>query len=371
MPEAPLSPLPAPVYVRRSALRHPLGASAAEVLENLEAGRRLPTAPGAPGWARPAEGGRLDPRERKKMDAFSALAVEASLDLGLQAEEREGLGLFLGSALGGIGFAEAELGKLYAGGPRQLSPYLSIAMFYSSNLAQLSIRQGCHGPCSLFSEGSLSSGSALTWAWEQLRLGLLPRALAGGSEAPTAELGTQALRARGLGVGAGAWLSDACALLYLEAGEAGEEGLELVGAGEACPRAEGGGAAALRRAMGRCLLAAGWEPGQVDLLFLNRDGLLANEANELAALAAFFGAAGPALLASKPRLGHCLGAAQAQDMALLMACLERGRVPAGLRFAAGPFRQRPLELRRPGQRALLLGVDFFGRCLCLGLRGPR
>src|SRR5207244_1627557 len=77
----------------------------------------------------------LNAKRVKRLDRFSQLAVtsarlalaDAELDPGREDGDR--VGAMMGSALGGVAFAEAQVGGFQAQGPRGLDPALALAVF--------------------------------------------------------------------------------------------------------------------------------------------------------------------------------------------------------------------------------------------------
>src|SRR5437879_1972831 len=77
----------------------------------------------------------LNAKRAKRLDRFSQLAVasarlalaDAELDPGREDADR--VGSMMGSALGGVAFAEAQVGSFLTRGPRGLDPALALAVF--------------------------------------------------------------------------------------------------------------------------------------------------------------------------------------------------------------------------------------------------
>jgi 3-oxoacyl-[acyl-carrier-protein] synthase-1 len=88
----------------------------------------------------------------------------------------------------------------------------------------------------------------------------------------------------------------------------------------------------MARAMRDALAAARWDAAQVDLVKLQASGSPAGDLAEARALRAVLGT--PARTVSlKGAIGHTLGASGPAELALLLAALERGRVPPTAGFA--------------------------------------
>src|SRR6059036_1319902 len=94
----------------------------------------------------------LDAKRARRLDRFSQLAV-ASARLALEdarlapaAEDPDRVGAMMGSALGGVAFAESQVPKYLAGGPRALDPSLALAVFCGAASCNMAIEFGFTGP---------------------------------------------------------------------------------------------------------------------------------------------------------------------------------------------------------------------------------
>ena len=125
----------------------------------------------------------------RRFDRFSQMGV-VSARLAMEdaairpeAENRDRIGVMMGSALGGIAHAEDQFPVFLAEGIRSVDPALAIAV--SCNIA---IEFGATGPNSTNSMSCASGTIAVGEAMRAIRSGLADVMLAGGSEAPLAPL---------------------------------------------------------------------------------------------------------------------------------------------------------------------------------------
>jgi len=95
----------------------------------------------------------LSAPEVRRNDLFTQYAIvaahEAMVDSGLDVEEsidRERLGVYVGSGIGGINTMLANADKLIDGGPRKVSPFLIPSMIANMAAGQISIRNRALGP---------------------------------------------------------------------------------------------------------------------------------------------------------------------------------------------------------------------------------
>ncbi len=144
----------------------------------------------------------MDARRARRLDQFSQLALAASLDAmrdaglnprdgrpdRLGGHDFEAVGCYLGSALGGVAFGEAQHGAFLGGGLGAVSPWLALAVFGGAAASNVAIELGLRGP-SLANSNSCASGAvAIGEAFRLVCAGEATMMLAGGVEAPLAPL---------------------------------------------------------------------------------------------------------------------------------------------------------------------------------------
>lgn len=111
---------------------------------------------------------------------------EAMASSGLDAEgaiDPERLGVYVGSGVGGIGTAEAQVGRLDAGGARKVSPFFVPMMIANMATGQISIRHHALGPTLPIVTACATSTNAIGEAYRAIRHGYADAILAGGTEA--------------------------------------------------------------------------------------------------------------------------------------------------------------------------------------------
>jgi 3-oxoacyl-[acyl-carrier-protein] synthase II len=136
----------------------------------------------------------LDAKRAKRLDRFSQLAVTsarfalADAELDPSREDGERVGAMMGSALGGVAFAEAQVEGFRADGPRGLDPALALAVFPGAASCNIAIEFGFSGPNSTNAMSCASGTIAVGDAFHAIRAGLADVMLAGGAEAPLAPM---------------------------------------------------------------------------------------------------------------------------------------------------------------------------------------
>lgn len=136
----------------------------------------------------------LDERRSKRLDRFAQFAVVASrmaledAGLNLGAEDRERVGAMMGSALGGVAYAEEQLGRFLAGGLRAVDATLALAVFGGSASCNVAIEFGVYGPNSTNGMSCASGTIAIGDGFRAIRDGYADVMICGGAEAPLSTL---------------------------------------------------------------------------------------------------------------------------------------------------------------------------------------
>jgi 3-oxoacyl-[acyl-carrier-protein] synthase II len=97
-------------------------------------------------------------------------------------------GCYLGSALGGVAFAETQHHAFMYQGVAGVNPSLALAVFGGAGPTNVAIELGLHGPSMANSNSCASGAIAIGEAYRLVREGRAPLMLAGGVEAPLAPL---------------------------------------------------------------------------------------------------------------------------------------------------------------------------------------
>ena len=139
----------------------------------------------------------MPPKTARQLDRFSQFGLVAG-QLALEdarlspgqagAASPERIGIYLGSALGGIAYAEEQHTKYLDRGIRSVAPNLALAVFGGAAPANLGIALGVHGPILSTANSCASGAVALGEALGDLRDGRVDAAIAGGCEIPLSPL---------------------------------------------------------------------------------------------------------------------------------------------------------------------------------------
>ncbi len=330
----------------------------------------------------------MDARAVRGLDRFSQFGLAtgrmAMEDAGLvpggpNAPGGDRIGIYLGSALGGIAFAETQHEKYLDRGLRSVSPTLALAVFGGAAPANLGIALDVRGPILSTANSCASGAVAIGEAAKAIRSGEIEAAIAGGVEVPLSPLAFGAfdlIRALGHGYnddptrasrpmdGArdGFVMGEGAALLVLELLEGAEargaqiyaEVLGYAATSDAHhmvqPRADGREAG---RAVTLALADAGVAADEVDWVSAHASSTPIGDIAEARAIAASLGerARSVPVSATKALTGHPLGATGAIEASMAALAVRDGWVPGTVN----------LEAPEPELAALLPGLLRDGR----------
>jgi 3-oxoacyl-[acyl-carrier-protein] synthase II len=139
----------------------------------------------------------MPPKTARQLDRFSQFGLVAGqlalADAGLVpgepgAAERERIGIYLGSALGGIAYAETQHERYLDRGIRSVAPNLALAVFGGAAPANLGIALDVRGPILSTANSCASGAVAIGEAVAAIRRGDLDATVAGGVEVPLSPL---------------------------------------------------------------------------------------------------------------------------------------------------------------------------------------
>ena len=136
----------------------------------------------------------LEAKRAKRFDRFAQFSVVgaqlalADADLDLSHEDKERIGANMGTALGGVAYAESQLAVFLQRGLREVDATLALAVFGGASSCNIAIELGVMGPNSTNAMSCASGTIAIGDAFRQIRDGYADVMIAGGAEAPLAPL---------------------------------------------------------------------------------------------------------------------------------------------------------------------------------------
>ncbi len=136
----------------------------------------------------------IEPRRARRLDRcslFSLAAARLALDdagIELNREDTDRVGAMMGTALGGVSFAEQEHEKYLREGLRAVEPGLALTVFVGASSCNLAIELGISGPNITNGMSCASGAIAIGEAFRAVQRGDADLMLAGGAEAPLSPL---------------------------------------------------------------------------------------------------------------------------------------------------------------------------------------
>ncbi|HUQ46995.1 MAG TPA: beta-ketoacyl-ACP synthase II [Gemmatimonadaceae bacterium] len=136
----------------------------------------------------------LERKRAKRLDRYGHFSVAAShmavqdAGIDLAKEDRERIGSTMGSALGGLEFAEGQLHAFLTEGVRAVDPMLALCVFGGAASCNIAIELGVSGPNSTNAMSCASGTIAIGEAFRHIRDGYADMMISGGAEAPLAPL---------------------------------------------------------------------------------------------------------------------------------------------------------------------------------------
>jgi 3-oxoacyl-[acyl-carrier-protein] synthase II len=308
----------------------------------------------------------LSRRRMQWTDRFSQFAAAAAKlafeDAAFPFEiDRSEIGVYAGSALGGVALAEEQMGVFAAQGLRAVRPLLTISVFGGAAASNIAIEFGITGPASANANSCAAGAMAIGDAFHAVRRGDVRAAIAGGVEAPLAPLSFGAfVVARAMSTRNddpqtasrpfdaqrdGFVMAEGAGMMVLEryddalARDARIYG-EICGYGASndafhmSAPLEGGEqtAAAMRRALDDARMHA----GEIEAINAHGSSTKLGDAAEVHAYRHVFGERTRSIpvCATKGQHGHALGATGAWEAAIALLCMRDGVIPGAVNLQA-------------------------------------
>ena len=306
----------------------------------------------------------LDAKQVRRLDRFSQFAVasaqmaldDAQLTPGSVSPDR--VGVCLGTALGGISYAEKEHEAYMAGGMKAVSPLLALAIFAGAGACNIAIEFGFTGPTTANGDSCASAPVSLGNAMNYLKRGECDVVIAGASEAPLSPLvfGAFALirsmtsrnddpqtASRPFDKNRdGFVMAEGAAVLVLETRKHAEArnapiyavlgGCATTNDGQHMTAPRGDGACS-SRAMKQAIAQAGFTPRDIMAISAHGSSTPLNDSAETRAIKLAFGedwAKSIPVFGTKGMHGHALGATGAFEAALCCLAMKNGMVPPSI-----------------------------------------
>lgn len=305
------------------------------------------------------------PKDERRTDRFTKFGVMAGhralLDSGLDLDRcnRDEVGVFIGSGIGGLQTTEEQHKILLNKGPGRLSPFMIPMLILNMASGLFSMYYKLRGPNVATCSACATASHAIGEAWRTIKMGDAKAMFAGGTEATITPLGIggfcalKAMSTRNdepkrasrpfdaqrdgfvMGEGAGVVV-----LEELEHAKARGARIycELVGYGNTAdahhmtaPAPDGEGAV---RCMRMALRSAGMNPEEISYVNAHGTSTPQGDICETSAIKTVFGshASKLAVSSTKGATGHMLGAAGSVEMAVCAKAIQTGIVPPTINY---------------------------------------
>jgi len=299
-------------------------------------------------------------RRTDRFAQFALVATQLALDdagLSLGDDGRDDVGVYIGSALGGLAFAETQHDAYRKTGARAVRPLLAISVFGAASTSNVALAFGLRGPGVANANSCAAGAVAIGDAFRAVARGDVRAALAGGAEAPLSPLifgafaVIKAMSTRNDEPGRasrpfdrdrdGFVMAEGAAILVLERhadavargariyGEIAGFGLTADAFHMTAPQPEGRSSSrAMRAALDEARIGA----DEVELVDAHGSSSPLNDVTETTALKVALGehAYRVPVVATKGQHGHALGASGAWEAALSLLMIHEGRIPGAV-----------------------------------------
>jgi 3-oxoacyl-[acyl-carrier-protein] synthase II len=307
----------------------------------------------------------INRKDARRMDRFAQLAVAAGLQavknaaLMIDGSNRDDIGVFIGSGIGGLTTLFEQAKILVEKGPDRVSPFLAPMMISDIAAAQISIALGVRGPNMCMTSACSSGSDAIGAAYEFIRYGNASVMIAGGTEAIINPLGITAFNSlKALSTRNdepqkasrpferdrdGFIISEGSVVLILESlehalgrcapilGEVVAYGATADGFHVTQPLENGEGAA---KAMILAMKRGGIRPEEVDYINAHGTSTPLNDTMETKAIKTAFGdyAYKVPISSTKSMTGHLIGCAGAIEPAICCLVILKGLIPPTINY---------------------------------------
>ena len=304
-------------------------------------------------------------KEARRMDRFTQFALASAIqaleqaNLSIDDQNRDRIGVVLGTGIGGIGALHEQLKLFNARGPRRVSPFFVPMMMPDSGSAYIAIHFGLRGPNMAVVTACATGTNAVGEALEIIRRGDADVMVAGGSDATIIPLAMAGLNVMGAMTTRnddperasrpfdlnrdGFLIGEGSAVMVLEeletALDRGAEILgELKGYGTTCdafhisaPALNGEGAA---KCMKLALENAGIAHNEIDYINAHGTSTQLNDRSETAAIKTVFrnDAYRIPVSSTKSMTGHLLGASGTLEAVICVKAINDSVLPRTINY---------------------------------------
>ena len=304
----------------------------------------------------------MDRKDARRRDRYQQLATVAANEamrqsgLTVSEENRERVGITLGTGIGGMRTIIEQEAILHDGGLRRLNPFGITMIMPNGAAGMLAIDYGIFGPTTTVTTACAAGNDAVGHAFRSIRYGELDVVLTGGSECIMTSVAIGGFERAGAASTKsneapqpfdanrdGLVIGEGAGMLVLESLEHAQARgatilAEIAGYGQTtdshhitAPPDDGSGAA---RAIRKALADAGLRPEDVDYISAHGTATPLNDAAETTAIKAAFGehAYRTAVSSTKSMTGHIMGATGAIESVFCALAIRDQVLPPTINY---------------------------------------
>ncbi len=298
-------------------------------------------------------------RRRDRFQQFATIATQEAMQqsgLTITDENREQIGIYIGTGVGGIQTLVNQEHIVLEKGARRVSPYAITMIMPNGAAGMLAIDYGIHGPSNTIATACASGSDAIGHAFKAIRHGELVAAITGGSETIMTSVAVAGFERAGATStktsGApqpfdknrdGLVVGEGCGMLVIESLENAQARganilAEIIGYGQTtdayhitAPAENGAGAT---RAMQKALADANLQPEDVDYISAHGTATPLNDLSETAAIKGAFGdyAYKVGISSTKSMTGHIMGATGAIESVFCTLAIRDQIMPPTINY---------------------------------------
>ncbi len=305
----------------------------------------------------------MDRKDARRRDRYQQLAVVAANEamrqagLTITADNREQVGITLGTGIGGMRTIIEQHGVLHEGGLRRLNPFGITMIMPNGAAGMLAIEYGIYGPSTTITTACAAGNDAVGHAFRAIHYGELDAVLTGGTECILTSIAIGGFERAGAASTKsseapqpfdanrdGLVIGEGAGMLVLESLEHAQARgatilAEIAGYGQTtdahhitAPPDDGSGAA---RAIRRALADARLRPEDVDYISAHGTATPLNDAAETTAIKAALGEAAysVAVSSTKSMTGHIMGATGAIESVFCTLAIRDQIIPPTINYS--------------------------------------
>lgn len=303
--------------------------------------------------------GRREARRRDRVQLLATVAANEAMaqsKLEITDDNRENIGIYFGTGIGGIATVVESEHQFLKGGVRKVSPFAITKIMPNGAAGMLAIDYGIQGPSVCIATACAAGSDAIGYGFHAVQRGDVDAAIVGGAESVMVSVSVAGFEQAGAtsstslnspkpfsGNRDGLIAGEGAGMLVIETLESaqarGAEILgEIVGYGQTTDAhhitapAEGGAGAV--RAIKKALKSAGLEPTDIDFVSAHGTGTVLNDKFETMAIKTALGehAYNIPVVSTKSMTGHVMGGTGAIESVFCLLTMRDDIIPPTINY---------------------------------------